>query len=437
VKKRTVKIVKNAVYNKPKDKPMLQTNTLPNFHHICTTGITARKFPHCSRAFFRTVNSQVGLSHISLQDVQACHLPYTQAMKLLVMAVLLCTSLGFSSRGSLTTILENIQRQTGAPALAAAVLQNGALLEAAAVGERALGAGVKVQPDDAFHIGSLSKSVTATMLAKLVEDGVLRFDSTLEQLFASANIHPSLRRVTLEQLLSHTAGFAANLPDERLYDWALEPSTARTLYLEQALASAPEYTPGRVVGYSNTGYVLAALAAEKATGQSWEALVRRFVLEPLEMKSCAFGTRFANLSAPHGHEETLRGLRSVSPEQPNGNSAVLYGADGLRCSVVDFAKYTLAHLNGERGVDGIVSSQSFVFLHRARQNAGQDIRTALGWFVFPNGALWHNGSNTLNYSEVIINARSNVAMVVLTNAPTEFGAKVAEQTFDALVAWFK
>jgi CubicO group peptidase (beta-lactamase class C family) len=94
-------------------------------------------------------------------------------MKLLVMAVLLCTSLGFSSRGSLTTILENIQRQTGAPALAAAVLQNGALLEAAAVGERALCSGVNIQMSDAFYLGSLCKGVTATMFAKLVEDGVL------------------------------------------------------------------------------------------------------------------------------------------------------------------------------------------------------------------------------------------------------------------------
>jgi CubicO group peptidase (beta-lactamase class C family) len=245
-------------------------------------------------------------------------------MKFFILAVLLCASLGFSSRGSLASVLESIVRETKTPALTVAVLQNGTLLEAAATGERALGSGVKVQADDAFHVGSLSKGVTATMLAKLVEDGVLRFDATLEQLFVGATIHPSLRRVTLEQLLSHTAGFAANLPDERLYDWSLEPSKARKMYLEQALATAPDYTPGRVVGYSNTGYVLAGLAAEQATGKSWEELVRRFVLEPLEMKSCAFGTRFAPLSAPHGHEETTRGgLRSVSPEQPNGNSAVL------------------------------------------------------------------------------------------------------------------
>jgi hypothetical protein len=115
----------------------------------------------------------------------------------------------------------------------------------------------------------------------------------------------------------------------------------------------------------------------------------------------------------------------------------LYGADGLRCSVADFAKYTLAHLNGERGTNGIISSQSFVFLHRARMNAGQDIRTALGWFVFPNGALWHNGSNTLNYAEVIINARSNLAIVVFTNAPTEFGARVAEETFERVGQWLR
>ncbi len=363
--------------------------------------------------------------------------PYINAMKYGVVASLLFGSLGFSNRGSLASVIEPILRETGTPALAVAIIQNGAILETATVGQRALGSGVMVQPNDAFHLGSLSKSITATMLAKLVENRVLSFDSSLEKLFPQATIHPELRKVTLEQLLMHSAGFVANLPDERLYDWALEPSAARQMYLEQALKAAPEYTPGQQVAYSNVGYVLAALAAEKATGKRWEELVQTFVLEPLKMQSCRFGTRFANLSAPHGHEETRQGLKAVSPEQPNGNSALLYGADGLRCSVEDYAKYVLAHLNGARGTNSIVSSQSFAFLQRPRMDAGQDLRTALGWFVFPNGALWHNGSNTLNYAEVIVNARTNLAMVVLTNSPTEFGATVAAKTFDAMLKWLR
>ncbi len=330
-----------------------------------------------------------------------------------------------------------VRQKLALPSLAAVIVQNGKILESTAVGERAIGSGVRVQLEDTFQLGSLSKSFTATMIAKLVEQKILRWDTTLEQVFTGQKMLAIFRNVTLEQLLFHVAGFYANLPDEAVYDWNLEPKIARAMYLEQALNTAPEYAPSRGVAYSNVGFVVAALAAEKATGKTWEALIQELILIPLEMKNCAFGTQFKALSQPHGHEQIGTRLQPVSPEEPNGNSPVLYGADGIRCSMPDYGKYILAHLNGERGINSILSSESFIYLHKARANAGQDIRAALGWFVFPNGALWHNGSNTINYAEVIINTKNNFAIAVATNAPIELGAEVSEAAFTAIINYIQ
>ncbi len=343
------------------------------------------------------------------------------------------SSLGFSSQSSLSSTLETIRLKFGAPSLAATIVKNGAILESAAVGERAIGSEVAVQMDDMYHLGSLSKSFTATLIAKLVEQKLLAWDSTLETIFSKQKMLPAYRKVTLEQLLFHVAGFAANV--ELVDSWQLEPQKARGLYLEKALNQAPEHSAGQMVAYSNTGFVLASLAAEQVTGKSWEKLIQEFIFAPLEMKNCAFGTRFAKLTQPHGHQQNGTILVAVSPELPNGNSNVLFGADGIRCSLPDLGKYLLAHLNGENGTGGIVSSQSFAYLHQPRINAGQGIYAALGWFIFPNGAIWHNGSNTLNFAEMIILPKANLAVAIATNSPIGLGSAVTEAAMDAVLKW--
>jgi hypothetical protein len=75
------------------------------------------------------------------------------------------------------------------------------------------------------------------------------------------------------------------------------------------------------------------------------------------------------------------------------------------------------------------------FLHRARQNAGQDIRAALGWFVFPDASIWHNGSNTLNHAEMMLVPNRNLAVGVVINAAgdatvTEASSQVMEALLD-------
>ncbi len=340
---------------------------------------------------------------------------------------------GISSQNSLADSLEAVRVKFGAPSLAVVLIKNGAMLEFAAVGERALGSGIPVQTTDTYHLGSLSKSFTATVIAKLVEQKVLHWDATLPELFPNQPMLAVYKSITLEQMLFHVAGFAANVDDKSVYSWQLEPQKARALYLEQALNQAPVTNPFVRVAYSNIGFVLASLAAEQATGKNWEALISEIIFVPLEMTNCAFGTRFKALSQPHGHQQIGTRVVAVSPEIPNGNSNVLFGADGIRCSMQDLGKYLLAHLNGERGSDGIVSSTSFKYLHRPRADGGQGISAALGWFVFPNGALWHNGSNTLNYAEMIVNAKTNLAIGIATNTPTELGAALSEAALNAVV----
>jgi CubicO group peptidase (beta-lactamase class C family) len=315
----------------------------------------------------------------------------------------------------LAPILERVRASYGLPSVSAVVVQGGKVVSHAVVGERAIGGGVPVTLQDQYQLGSISKSFTATVIAKLVEQGKLRWDTTLDQALPDVPKLGAYKTVTLEMLLSHTAGFPANVEQKSVYAWNLNPAEARAQYLKFALMTEPEFAPGQMVAYSNAGFVIASLIAERAGGKPWDALVREIVLEPLGMK-CNFGVIFEPLTNPHPHLIENGRAKALEPVAGSGNSPVLNGADNLRCNLSDLGKYLAAHLEGERGQDGIIRAESFKFLHRARANGGQDIRAALGWFVFPGGEIWHNGSNTLNYAEMILLPKQDTAIAVATNA---------------------
>ena len=327
---------------------------------------------------------------------------------------------------NLEPILQRVRIKYGLPSIAAVAVRDGVVVGVAAVGERALGSGVNVTVDDAYHLGSMSKSFTATVLGKLVELGEIGWDTTLGDAFPEIQMRPEFRSVTLEMLLTHRAGLSANVEDPSIYAGSSDWAVIRQRYLVAALTAAPAYPPGRVVAYANTGYVIASLMAERRGGMGWQALVRRYVYEPLAMKSCTFGTQFPPLGNPHPHGWNGSVTVPLEPLTENGNPPVLDGADNVRCSLADLGKYLAAHLSGERGADGILKAATFKELHRSRANGGQGVYMAFGWLMFSNGELWHNGSNTLNYSEMALYPQQNLAVAVATNAPVELSKGVQE-----------
>ena len=94
------------------------------------------------------------------------------------------------------------------PAVAGLIQIDGKLVAEAALGVRALGHPEAVTTNDRWHIGSDTKAFTATLIARLVEQGVMHFDDTLAASFPAfaEAIDPAYRKVTVTQLLSHTAG---------------------------------------------------------------------------------------------------------------------------------------------------------------------------------------------------------------------------------------
>ena len=93
------------------------------------------------------------------------------------------------------------------PALGCALVTSAGLQGVGAVGLRAWGGSVEVTADDQWHIGSCTKALTATLVARLVERGVLRWETTLGEVFGDAvTMDAAWRDVPIAWLLCHRSG---------------------------------------------------------------------------------------------------------------------------------------------------------------------------------------------------------------------------------------
>ncbi len=319
--------------------------------------------------------------------------------------------------------LEAFRLAAGSPALAAARRWEGGAGAGLAVGKRSALAAPLATLDDLWHIGSITKSMTATLAALAVEAGAVGWDETLAQLLAPMPVPDAYAGVTLVHLLSHQAGLAPNLPIPELMAYLLEeadPRGSRQDYVAKALAQAPSSAPGAGFVYSNSGYVVAAAALEARLGAPWEALISEKLFTPLSMGSAGFGAPDPGPDAdaptqPIGHAASVGALIGASrrrrPHRPGtgrtDNPAVLGPAGRVRLTLGDLLSFLDAH----RSRSGLLQPESWERLQTPP--FGGDY--AMGWFVKPDGALWHNGSNTLWYAEASVDRQAGVVAAAAAN----------------------
>ncbi|MDB4956043.1 MAG: hypothetical protein JWO36_3612 [Myxococcales bacterium] len=149
-----------------------------------------------------------------------------------------------------------------------------------ASGTADLATGEPLALDAAFRIGSITKTVTSTVVLQLVDEGRLALDDTLEHWYPG---YPGGSAITIRQLLSHTSGIAEySTQSSFLQAVAAEPLRVwqpREL-IAYAAAASPRFVPGTSFEYCNTGYVLAGLVIEAVTGRSAALEIRERVLVP-------------------------------------------------------------------------------------------------------------------------------------------------------------
>jgi CubicO group peptidase (beta-lactamase class C family) len=369
----------------------------------------------------------------------------------LVVTALSCQLGSASPQASIDGLLTPYLTRYELPALAAAVVRDGKIIVAGAVGTRKAGANIPVTVNDRFHLGSDTKAMTATLAAIFVEEGKLRWESTIADVFPelAEKMDPGLRRVTLTQFLSHTSGIPSdndafvNLLGKSLFqDGNLDELRYWLVQQWSALPLASE--PGTKFAYANMNYVIAGAMIERVGGKTWDQLIRERIFIPLGLQSAGLGPQstLGEIDAPLGHA-MVDGKPKAFLAGPNGDGPPVVGPAGIaHMSVLDFARWAGWNAGeGKRGPE-LVGPETLKKLHTPVisfeiQNAAPGTPTsgqyALGWGVVvvdwaPEPFLEHAGSNTLNLAQIWVEPKRDFAMVLVTN----IGTPKADQALVAL-----
>jgi serine-type D-Ala-D-Ala carboxypeptidase/endopeptidase len=295
-----------------------------------------------------------------------------------------------------------------------------ALLDAS--GRRFLAAGTRngpgtPPPDErsVFEIGSVTKTFTATLLAEMAGRGEVRLDEPVADLLPGVKV-PSRdgRAIELLDLATQSSGLP-RLPGN------LAPKDDANPYADyseaQLFAFLRSYelprAPGAGYEYSNLGFGLLGFALARREGTSYEALLTRRILAPLNLRD----TRIA--LSPDLKARLVPGHDESGAAVANWDVPTLAGAGALRSTAADLAAYVAANLAADlpAGKSGGALGRAMRATHAPRRpTAAPGMSIGLGWHVVDaSGIVWHNGGTGGYHAFVAFSLARGTGVVLLAN----------------------
>ena len=335
--------------------------------------------------------------------------------------------------GDATWTLDERMKKFAVPGLSIAVIQDGRIVWAKGYGLADIEANKPVTATTLFQAGSISKPVAAMGALTLVQDGKLSLDhdinGSLKSWKVPTNALTQKTPVTLEELLSHTAGltvhgfpgYAAGTPVPTVVQVLDGTPPANTPPIRVDLA------PGTQYRYSGGGYTVAQLAMTDVTGEAFPKLMAEEVLRPVGMTASTYEqplpeARVAEAAA--GYREggkPVEGKRHVYPEM---------AAAGLWTTPSDLARFAIAMqkmLHGDKGPLTRAMAQNMVTPRRDGYG--------LGFAIEDKGAttyFTHGGSDEGFQALLYASAGRGYGAAIMTNS--DAGFRVMPEVLRAIAA---
>lgn len=317
----------------------------------------------------------------------------------------------------LDSFIEQVVKDNGLPSMAVALLDSSGVQKISVFGVRKKGKNTPVTNVDLYHLGSNTKAMTSVLTAMMIDDGFLNWDTKIIDVFPklAKDIHIDYQKVTIHDLLTHTAGIQANYSRWDNFP-ELKTNQRRLKVIEKYLKEPAQNKKGEYL-YSNLGYIIAGAILERVTSKSWETLMREKLFSPLKMKSADFGVpgTIGEEDQPWGHIK-VSGLFDYIAIQKD-NHEVLGPAGTVHCNIEDWGKFISFQLMS-RDTSLLNNNQRIMLLNPVKN------KYACGWSVVePTWAdeivYTHAGSNTMNFSQCWIIPKSNKGILINSNAQSK------------------
>jgi len=339
---------------------------------------------------------------------------------------------GAELRAELDSYIQSAALAFNVPGAAVAVLVDGKVAYRSAFGVRGARQTTPVDARTLFMIGSITKSMTSTLTATLVDDRLIAWDAPVQKLLPTfALAQPEYEnRVTLRHLLSHRSGLSRS-------DVSLFVGPERPLELIEEVGTIPLHSPpGQRYEYQNQAYSLAGFAAARAAGarntntslyREYERLMQQRVFEPVGMRRSTLdfdrAMRSDNHALPNEYSALSGNVDSVQPEFERFATSVA-PAGGVWSNIEDMSRYALLHLSKGRNIWGqrVVSEAALEETHTPMV-ALEGSSYGLGWVVIDSALgriVTHDGGTAGFGSDLVLLPEQGFGIVVLTNRASSF-----------------
>lgn len=318
-----------------------------------------------------------------------------------------------------------VHHKADAPGCSAGVYRGATLLHAGGFGMSNLELGVPITPASAFDIGSTSKQFTALSALMLAREGKLSLDEPIRKHVPELPAHAA--DITLRQLLNHTSGIRDYIDLLRMSGAHEDDvtTTRRALHL-LSLQQGTHFAPGTRYEYSNSGYLLVAIAVERVSGQSLREFADQRLFAPLGMRHTLYRDDHAELVPQRAMAYASDDKKGWRLDVSNWEQM---GDGGILTTVLDLAAW-----NGNFSEPTVADALLLDQLHeRGILADGSRIPYALGLIhgTYRGHAKVEHGGTWGGYiSNFVRYPRQGLGVAVLCNSPDQPMTALIEQISD-------
>ena len=282
------------------------------------------------------------------------------------------------------------------------------------------GSDIRATAGDLWHLGSNTKPITALLIALLIDQGLLDWDTPLAQIFPEhvAEWNADVKKITPAHLLTHTSGLPAVGPIDwkEFYGSSLSPLQDRERVVKSLAKVQLTAKPGKKYAYSNLGYVVLGAIADRRGKAAWEEQLQTKIFQPLGIKHGGLGPagNIKEVTQPWPHSADGAPLDANADNPPVMNSA-----GRVHMPVADYNRFLAETLKMARGEKGLLKAAA---AQKTFTNPYPTSPFSLsGWQGFRKEAgakgliLAHEGSNGFNHCIAVVVPDQHRALCVFTN----------------------
>lgn len=220
-----------------------------------------------------------------------------------------------------------------------AVAQNGTIIYSKSVGCADCEKNIKADENSKYRIGSISKTFTAVLVLKAIENKKLKLNQTIDKYFPAIK---NANYITIEHLMHHRSGIHNITNNKDYLSWSTQPKTEEDI-VEIIIKAGSDFSPDSKAEYSNSNYILLTYILEKTFNKSYSELLKIHISKPNGLSNTYFGGKI-NTSKNECKSYRFTNKWSLMPET---DTSVPLGAGGIVSTPSDLTKFSNALFGGK------------------------------------------------------------------------------------------